>query len=72
MEYCNKHPKLPKDSRPAVIGELKKRRMNMKAEEILEEIKEFVQECREEGETDLRTIIGYIERKIREIKKENE
>ena len=38
----------------------------MTAKEALEDVKKFVQECREEGETDLRTILQYITIRIME------
>lgn len=39
--------------------------------EKLEEILQFVQEMREEGETDLRQIIGFVQIKIKEAKDES-
>jgi len=38
----------------------------MTAKEALKEIRKFVQECREEGETDLRSILYFIDSKIKE------
>ena len=38
----------------------------MTAKEALRETRKFVQECREEGETDLRSILYFIDSKIKE------
>ena len=52
------------------MRELEKKYMRRSCNEMLKEIKDYIQECRESGETDLRSIIQFVDSMIIECDNE--